>query len=541
MQKKSSLQPRKAAQQKQAAVPLKQKSSIFSFQLLTAKLPVLVIFFILTWLWAAWYYGSVFYISREYSFWVADTRIMEFILSQPYGVLRYIGRAMLQLYKYPWLGGLLMALILTVGSWLAGYCMRLRASWRPIQYLPALFYMAVATYQGLDIFFEARTGLIFGIPFVVLLVLCIWAIIIRSFSRKPVPAFIGIPKDETPRQRGIQLAVIVLCMAAIVGFDMWQRPYVRVICRLLDMEYKQDWSGIQKLARANAKMSNRPMACAYAISLVQTGQIAERLYDIRLDYDSLFIHGMDNKHNNASCMYVPEGDYYGGFIQSSMHACMEQMVMTGPTVRLLKLMTKCSLMREEWVLAEKYLTMLRRVPFEGAFCEKYGAMVRRIDLVNADPEMALIRLTEPLHDSFENQYQQPLFMGYNLLLVEGRSSNALINSLSVCLYTKLMPQFVERLEPLLGTTPPSIIMDGIMLAENKNPGISNHFTGLNFRQPQLQNFLEKIQPYMKDRPGHAYELFPKYKGYYPYYYFFGNLKATRKGYTSLSSSSSGVN
>ena len=528
MQKKSSKQPLKAAQKQTTVAPAKRRRRL---------LPVLPVFFVLTWIWAAWYYGSVFYISREYSFWVADTRIMEYILTQPYGSLRYIGRALLQLYKYPWLGGLLMALMLTAGSWLTGYCMRLRASWRSIQYLPALSYMAVVTYLGLDIFFEARTGMIFGVPFAALVVLCIWAIIIRSFSRKPV---IFIPNDETPRQTGLQLAVVALCMAAIIGFDVWQRPYVRVICRLLDMEYRQDWAGIQKLARANAKMSNRPMACSYAISLVQTGQVAERLFDIRMDYDSLYIHGMDWKHNNASCLYVPEGNYFGGFIQTSLHACMEQMVMNGPTVRLLKLMIKCSLMREEWVLAEKYLAVLRRVPFEGAFCKKYGAMVRRSDLVNANPEMAMIRLTEPLHDSFENMYQ-PLFMGYNLMLIEGRSSNALINSLCVCLYTKLMPQFVERLEPLIGSTPPSIIMDGILLAENKNPGISKNFTGMHFRQPQLQTFLQKMQPYMKDRAGHAYELFPQYKGYYPYYYFFGNLKATRKGYTSLSSSSSGVN
>ncbi len=532
MQKKTQKQPHKAVRQQTTPPPAKRKEWV---------LPVLPVFFVLCWLWAAWYYGSVFHISREYSLWVADTRIMQFILCQPYGVLRYIGRAMLQLYQYPWLGGLLMALMLTAGSWLTGYCMRLRASWRYLQYLPALFYMAVVTYHGLDVFFEARTGFIFGIPFVVLVVLCIWGIIIRSFSRKPIPAVVGVPKDETPRQNGIQFAVIVALLVAIIGFDQWQRPYVRVICQLLDMEYRQDWAGIQKLARANAQMSNRPMACSYGISLVQTGQIAERLFDIRLDYDSLHVHGMDGKGNNLNSLYTPEGNYYGGFIESSMHACMEQMVMTGPTIRLLKLLTKCALMREEWELAEKYLTVLRRVPFEGAFCKKYGAMVHHLDLVNAEPEMALIRLTEPVHDSFENQYQQPLFMGYNLMLVEGRSANALMNSLVVCLYTKLMPQFVERLEPLIGTTPPSIIMDGIMLAENKNPGISQHFAGLNFRQPQLQSFLENTRPYMKDRPGFAYELFPKYKGYYPYYYFFGNLKATRKGYTSLSSSNSGVN
>ena len=79
MSKKPS-QPLRKPTQKQAATPLKQKSSIFSSQLSAAKLPVLVIFFALTWLWAAWYYGSVFYISREYSFWVADLRMMDFIL-----------------------------------------------------------------------------------------------------------------------------------------------------------------------------------------------------------------------------------------------------------------------------------------------------------------------------------------------------------------------------------------------------------------------------------------------------------------------------
>ena len=530
MQKRTSKQPLKAAQQK-GSPPQKQKSSIFSFQLSAAKLPVLAIFFVLAWLWAAWYYGSVFYISREYSFWVADTRMMDFILSCPYGGIRYVGRAMLLLYKYPWLGGLLMALILTAVSWLTGYCLRLRGAWRTIQYAPALFYVAAITWHGLDIFFEARTGLIFGIPLVALNVLCVWAVILRSFKKRPT----------ADGQKGIQLAFIVLCFAAIIGFDQWQRPYVRVICQLLDMEYRQDWAGIQKLARAHSTMSNRPMACSYAISLVQTGQVGERLFDIRMDYDSLHVHGIDWEHNNASGLYLPEGNYYGGFIESSMRACMEQMVMTGPTIRLLKLQTKCSLMREEWELAEKYLAVLRRVPFESDFVKKYEPMVRRADLVNADKEMALIRLTEPIHDSFESMYQQPLFMGYNLMLVEGRSQQALTNSLIVCLYTKLMPQFVERLEPIVGTTPPSIIMDGIMLAENKNPGLMKHFTGLNYRQPQLQAFLQATQPYMKDRAGYAKELFPKYKGYYPYYYFFGNLKATKKGYTSLSSSNSGVN
>ena len=63
----------------------------------------------------------------------------------------------------------------------------------------------------------------------------------------------------------------------------------------------------------------------------------------------------------------------------------------------------------------------------------------------------------------------------------------------------------------------------------------------------LNDALAKLQKTIKegksDTDGltEAYELFGKYKGYYPYYYFFGNLKATKKGYTGLSTSNSGVN
>ena len=57
------------------------------------RLPVLLIFFVAVLAWAAFYYGSVFHLSREYSFWVSDTRQLDYILSCSFGSLRYIGRA----------------------------------------------------------------------------------------------------------------------------------------------------------------------------------------------------------------------------------------------------------------------------------------------------------------------------------------------------------------------------------------------------------------------------------------------------------------
>ncbi|MDO5489030.1 MAG: DUF6057 family protein [Bacteroidaceae bacterium] len=504
-------------------------------------LPILPLFFLMVWAWATVYYGDVFRIARENSFWVASTEQMKFILDQSYGMLWYVGRLALQLFRYPFIGGMCFAGLLALCSWLLGYSMRLTPRWRWIQYIPALLYVGYISKEGINVFFEAETGRILGIPLLALGILLIWAVIIKSFSKKEAPAIVRIPKDETPMQNRLQLCVCILGLAGCITFTQQCRPYVPVITKMMVGQINQDWEGIQKTARANADLSYRAIAAYYAMALVQTDQVGDRVYDIRMDYDTLHIVGWDNTYNNGNSLYIPEGNYYAGLVETCYHYTFEKMVMNGPSSHGLEMLVKCALMRNEWALAEKYIRILRQVPFEGDFCDKYGAMIRNPKLVNADPEMANIRQLEPLHDSFENLYQQPTFMGYNLRLYEARSINAWKNSLAVCLYTKLMPDFLQRLQPLAGSIPPENFADGILLMTNKYPELNKMFNGLDFRATRMSGFMQEIQPFMKDRPGFAKELFPKYKGYYPYYYFFGNLKATKKPEPQKQTSNSGVN
>lgn len=530
--KKNSAKKSAVAKNTMADLPKKQRKWA---------VPVIPVFFVAVWMWAWLYFGCVLQTARDNSFWVSDTRQMQFVLSCSFPYLRWVGRALLQLYKYPWLGGLMLSLMLTMGSWLTGYCLHLKAKWRGLRFLPAFVYMGWLTFEGINVYFEKEAGFILAYPLVYFAAVALGAVLVKLATRRGFLSTL-IPDMGEKRVFAIrELAFCCVMFAAIVWFNESQRPYSRTITRLMNLHERQDWRGMQEVARKNAVQSNRPMACYYAISLIHTGEITQRMYDIRLDYDSLYLKGMDGHHNNASALYIPEGSYHAGLIETCMHQCMEIMVMTGPTVRLLKLLVKCAVMRNEKDLADKYLRILSDVPFEKGFCSKYAAMNNNIELTSKDPEMARIRMTEPIHDSFENFYQQPVFMGYNLALVEGRSMEALQNSLCVCLYTKLMPQFTERLQPVYGTTPPDIIADGVLLASSKYPGLDSHFPGLQYRTSKLQLFMEHVRPFIKDRPGNAYKLFDKYKGYYPYYYYFGNLKATKKGYTNANTSNSGVN
>ena len=91
-----------------------------------------------------------------------------------------------------------------------------------------------------------------------------------------------------------------------------------------------------------------------------------------------------------------------------------------------------------------------------------------------------------------------------------------------------MPDFLLRCEPLVGTTPPRSIAEGLVTQCFKTPDILKAFPQLEMNAKMYQSYLRAVQPYMKDRARGGVELFDQYKGYYPYYYFFGNLKATRK-------------
>lgn len=504
--------------------------------------PVLPVLFLATYLWAAWYYGDVFRMARERSFWVASSEQMQFLLCQEFGGLWYIGRMMLNLFRYPWLGALIPATLITWGTWCFGYGIRLTAKWRWLQYIPAGAYMAMVAHEGVNTFYENEPGTILGIPFCITMILTIWAVMIASFSHKKMPALIRIPKDETPCNNRMQLLALVVVIAAQATVTEVLRPYTRVIAKMNVSMLNSDWQGIIKTARENADLSYRPIAAAYAVALVNTNQICERLYDIRLDYDELYLHGRNSrKPVHALTLYQEDCDYYGGFIQTCIHHAMERVTMIGPNIHSLELLTKCALMTGEWEVAKKYLRILRDVPFEGEFVEKYTAYLYKPEVVNADKEMAFIRQLEPINDSFENTYQQPVFLGYNAALTEGRSRNALLNSLAVCMYSKAMPAFMMRTQPLEGTVPPENVADALCLMSSKDPNIMQRFSGLEYRHQKLATNIGTMKPYMKDRPKYARELFPSFKGYYPYYYFFGNLKATRKSQKNEGSSTAGVN
>lgn len=563
--------------------------------------PPMAVLFAAVWLWGAFFYGPVLRVAREFSFWAPDSTLMYFMQGRPWGGLWLAGRMLLMAYRWPALGALLTALMVTLTTHLLGYCLRLRGWWKVIQYLPALLYLSLTAYVGFDLFFEAETGIFMGVAALCTLVMAVTALIIRSFSRKPFPWpwqaetwADGVPVRTRNAQACTMLGAALLPVAAAMAITLTMRPDVRVVtrmqCELLALEqesepteYMQRWANMQDIARANTSQSTRLIAAYYAIATVMRGEQGSRMFDIRMEYDEPWLHGYSSYDlsvlfpsakeandsteskstilraigsglaNSSDNYYTAECDYHAGLMQTAIHHAMEEMTVNGPTLRTVKLLTKCALMKGELEVARKYLRILQRVPFEGAFVKKYSAMAARPEAMAGDLEFKTVSLTEPVGNPFENVFVQPTFLGYNAALTEGRSINALWNSLSVQLYTKSMPKFVERVTAMQGTPLPETYAQALCIYGVKHPEVRNIFPDVKMEDQRFSDFINDIKDLVKDKNGkdmrkeNAPALFNRYhkktggRGYYPLYYYFGNLKATKKKPTGNAPSSGGVN
>ena len=501
-----------------------------------------LLFFAMAWLWASWWMGDTLRVAREWSFVAADSTLMHWLWQQSFGSLWIAGRWLLTLYRWPLVGGLVTAALMTLASWLVGYCLRLRPAsrWHWLSYLPAAAWMTWMSWKGVNIYYHGEAGVLPGVLLLGIVVCGIDAVIIRSF--KSGHHSTDDVYSVSPRRAALEVLYLVVVFVIPVLVTQLRHPWQRPVTQMQVQLLAEDWDGMAATARRHGHLSYRPLAAYYAIALVHNGHLTDQMFDIRLDYDSLRIHSWGGAKDIGTNYYLIDCDYHAGLFRAAAHKAMENLTMNGPTLYTLKHLTRLALLDHDWALARKYLFILKQTPFEGDFVSRYEAMLGKPEAVEADPVFAQLRKTEPVTDVFENMFEEPTFLGYTCALAAGRSIEALHQSLMACLYSKRMPDFLMRCQPLVGTTPPRTIAEGLTTQCAKEPNVLKAFPQLQMSVQSYRAFLQTVQPYMKDRARGGDELFDSYRGYYPYYYFFGNLKATRKrDTTEVVTSSAGVN
>lgn len=470
--------------------------------------------FLLTLWFCALTLGDIFARAEQESFFTFDPVPMKYVLGQPLGHLRWGARLLLLSYKSTWAGALCLSLVLTLTAWLAD-----RAIGRPrltgLGFAAVVAQLAGFAWLGTNVYFKGEPGIVFGIPVAVLLAATLAALaaaIARRGRKRPAAAPSG------PLSLGLG-ALFAALIAATAHFDRNQI----LTARLQLLMQQARWEEMADLAIA-APRPTRAVAAYGAIALQQRGELATRLFDLTFDYPDPRLRKVDG--NEEQALFTADCNFYAGLVQPAYHHDLEQSVMNGPSVYRYKRMALSALLMGEQALAERYFRLLEKVPFEKSFVEKYRPLNGRPDLIARDSELAAVTALRPMETrSFEQNYRQPAFLGYNLGLTQGTDAS-LITSAVACLYSKDLPRFAQRAEVIAqkGLPMPAAFTQALQILALKNQGAAQFFGKYlsQFTAGELGRFIEEARPVMHDKKEMRRQLKKNWLGTYYYYYYCEN-------------------
>lgn len=282
------------------------------------------------------------------------------------------------------------------------------------------------------------------------------------------------------------------------------------------------WLITRKLAKA--ELPARAVAAYYAAALEESDQLLEGQYDIPYDFPKLKLDSLDG--NEEYGLFESDCNYHAGLLNAGYRCAMDKVVMGGPRLFYYKRMAVCALLMGEKALCRKYLTLIDQMPLEGAFVEKYWAMLDNPALMKDDAELQHVLSLDPREERFEQNYQQPLFLGYNIGLNSGTDAT-LITSAAACLYSKDLQSFLARAQILAqkGASFPSAMQQALAILNVKNHGLLQQFPQVGqFVPGEISSFYMDAKPYMgkKNRLKLRHELRERWLGTYVYYYYTEN-------------------
>ena len=148
-----------------------------------------------------------------------------------------------------------------------------------------------------------------------------------------------------------------------------------------------DWSTLLSEMRAAGSSPTRAMWLLKNVALLNQGQLSQRW----LDYpcmtqlpafgDSLIVPLV---YSQGPMIY-----FLHGSTEFAYRWSMENMVEFGPSMKRLRMMTRCALAKGEWELAEKYLNLLSRTKFHRDWAARQSAFVRHPERLDKDAFYAL--------------------------------------------------------------------------------------------------------------------------------------------------------
>lgn len=520
-------------------------------------------------------YGPVIRHLAEENYFSFEELPMTYVLSQPYGRIYWLGRFLMLPFHNQWLGGLYLAVLFTLSAWLLdrafGFCKALRG----ISFLAPAVILFWAAGRDYNLFMRNEPSLLIIWTYALLIVAAMTALImlvVRKFMakakakaeqkneaepeekkqsegqsvehpaklsvkrsaqvKKPAPAVVKPARKKVNWRSlpyGMLLGTLVLCA---VGCNTYMNhKNLLLSCRMQNMMLEEEWVEMADLPLGELNV-DRSVAAYHVIAVTRLNSTLERAFEINYEYPKVeldSIGGMDEGVN-----YIAECNLHAGLIQPAYHYALEQTVMSGPRVRYYKIMAIASMLNGEATLCEKILHVIDKMPFQHEFVERVREKLGNVEAQREDPTLGGILKLAPLENRFEQNYRQPMFLGYSVGVMEGTDATLDV-SVAAALYSKDMENIILRSEYLQQKRPlPNVVQQALVLASLRRPGLLERFPGItDFVKNEVNSFLTDARAYNQDKSDEgkakmAKALFDKWIGSYMYYYYCGNLNQTVK-------------
>lgn len=493
--------------------PAKKNNPVLLAKYLSYVSPMFVLFLTL-WIFAAFIYDDVFYMAEQSSFFAFSETLMRHQLDLSYGWLNIAGRFLLLSFKYPWFGALIWAGMLTASVKFLLAVTGKQKALAPLYLALPFAWIAYLVYKELHIYYIDEPSMLFIPPmvaFVLFLSLFLAKLLLRRTTTQPMSNKIRLYALST---------VTVLALGSYT-YALTAGENTRLTARMQRLMQQQAWNEMIDTA-LSAKEPSRPIAGYYAIALVQTDQLLDRLFELNYQFPNLRLTTHSGNPDAGINLIQQDVNFYAGLVYTAYHNTMERLVTEGPSIEKVKRLFLCALINDEKMLAEKYLHILEQIPLEGAFIAHYRPMLQNKELIAADPELSRVTALLPVEDKFELDYQAPLFLGYNLVRTNGRSPQALETSLAACLYTKELQALLPRTESYMGKSLPTAVEQAVALYAFKDPQWLQRFNFNPMTTTRINNFLTAAARFKGNYQEGAKALRGSYENFYPYYYYFGN-------------------
>ena len=460
-----------------------------------------IIVFLALWFFCAVVYGDVFARTGQENFVINDASAMAFLTSAPGGYLFLVGRWMLCLMAAPWLGCFVLALILTLLAYAGDRLFFVSRRWRGVMTVLPVAFLVWTVLRGTNLYYKSEPSLLFLIPVLALIATTLLALLARLLVRKGVLRLSSKKEAKQPagRKEHIGCVVAVVLVALLSGTTNYFNQNEILTARMQMRMLRGDWDGMVDDG-LSARRPTRAVAAYFAIALVQSHQLLEHIFDIPFDYPDP--HLEKHEGNEEYGVFLADANFYAGLINTGYRCAIDYQVMNGPRLYTLKRLALCALMNGEKELANRYFTLIEKMPFQSSFVDHYRPMLNDEDLLAESAELQCVRTLIPDVKAWEQNFRSPTFLGYNAALLSG-SDNTLETAIATRLYSKeldaalpLVRIYVQKKNGQV----PLYVQQVMALMANKFPECQAEFAKTaEMQQNTLMAFIAAVKPIIDER------------------------------------------